>query len=194
MIRHCVAAALACAVATPLAAQGAGAAFAEAEYDCVMDPAEIVNVGSPVSGLLDEVLVRRGQRVAKGDVIARLDSEIEAATIALLETRANSTAALDAQVARRDLVATRAERTRELLEKNIASVDQMDEVSAELVASESLVRQAELDMNVARRELERARVGVEQRVIRSPIDGFVLERMQTGGEFLSQDSAVEVGS
>ncbi len=166
-------------------------ALAQTEsYDCVMDPSEIVLVGSPSSGVLESVTVSRGQKVSKDQVLAKLSSAVEIASLEVLEARANSTAAIDAQVARRDLVATRHARSVELREKNVISVDQMNEVAAELAAAESLVRQAELEQSIAKQELERARVVVEQRSIKSPIDGIVVSLNQSPGEFLPNDSHV----
>lgn len=164
--------------------------FAQETFDCVMDPAELVQVGSPVAGLLARVNVRRGQQVAVGDVIAELTSEFETATIELLEVSASSHAALDAQRARLEFIEGRFERTRELMERGVTTQDAMAEVQAELVTAQSLVAQAELEQDVAGRELERARAALDQRIIRSPIDGLVFERRLTSGEYLTSDGYV----
>jgi len=167
-----------------------GPVLAQESFDCVMDPAELVQVGSPVAGLLAQVNVRRGQQIAAGDVIAELTSEFEAATIGLLEARASSHAALDAQRARLELTQGRYERTRELMERGVTTQDAMAEVEAELVTAQSLVAQAELEQDVAARELDRARAALDQRIIRSPIDGLVFERRLTSGEYLTSDGYV----
>lgn len=159
-------------------------------FDCIMDPAETVRVGSPVSGILDSVSVKRGDRVTHGQVIARLNSSVEKATVDLLKTRASSTASIDAQKARFDLAAKRYERTKKLLARKVASEKNMEEVEAELVASRSLLRRAELDRAVAGKELIRAKAVLGLREIRSPIDGIVVERHLTAGEYVSQDSPV----
>jgi len=159
-------------------------------FDCVMDPSEVVLVSSPTGGVVAETMAGRGDRVTRGQVLARLSSDVERANVALLEARTNSTAALDAQTARRDLIKTRYERSLELRERNIISDDQLAEVTAELVASESLVRQAELDRTIAQQELDRARVILNQRTITSPIDGIVVLRNTNAGEFLAQNDYV----
>src|SRR5690606_25229478 len=41
--------------------------------DCLAEPAETVAVGSPVTGIVRQVMVGRGDRVQAGDVLARLD-------------------------------------------------------------------------------------------------------------------------
>lgn len=159
-------------------------------FDCVMDPAETVRVGSPVSGLLASVNVKRGDRVTRGEVIATLNSSIEKATVDLLTTRASSTATVEAQEARFELASKRYKRTKELLDRKVASKKDMEEVEAELVASRSLVRRAKLERAIAAKELARAKAVLVLRKIRSPIDGIVVERRLTAGEYVSQDSHV----
>jgi RND family efflux transporter MFP subunit len=169
----------------------AAPAFAQDNvFDCVMDPSQLVKVASPTAGILGEVLVSRGQRVGKGDVIAKLVSETEIQSLELLELRANSTAAIDAQTARRDLLQSRFNRQEQLLLKNIASNDSMNEITAELSESDSLLRQAELEKRMAGLEFERAKQIVDQRNIKSPIDGLVLFKRLSAGEFLASDSFV----
>lgn len=165
-------------------------AMAQESFDCVMDPAELVQIGSPVAGLLARVDISRGQQVAAGDVIAELTSEFEVATIELLEARAGSSAALDAQRARLELIQGRHQRTQELMDRGVATQDAMAEVEAELVTAQSLVAQAELEQEVAGRELARARAALDQRIIRSPIDGLVFEKRLTSGEYLTSDGYV----
>ena len=165
-------------------------AAAQESFDCVMDPSEIVLVGAPTGGILAEAKVGRGDRVEAGQVIARLSSEIEEASLKVMETRTASDAALQAQIARRDLIKTRYDRSVELRERNVISEDQFAEVSAELVAAESLVRQAEMEQAIAEQELTRARTVLEQRTIRSPIDGVVIARNTDAGEYLAQDDYV----
>ncbi len=63
-----------------------------ASFDCVVDPSLTLKLGSPVPGLLDEVEVERGDRVTKGQVVARLESAVERETVALNEAKARSSA------------------------------------------------------------------------------------------------------
>ena len=171
-------------------AQGVSAQSEGESFDCVMDPSEIVLVSSPTGGILADVSVQRGDVVEAGQVLAQLTSDIEEASVALLEARTSSDAPLQAQLARRDLVQTRYDRSQELRDRNVISQDQFAEISAELIAANSLVRQAELDQVISQQELARARAVLDQRTIRSPIDGVVVSRNNDAGEFLAQDDYV----
>lgn len=172
----------------------AGPAFSEGlnetAFDCVMDPASVIEVGAPVAGILADVNVRRGETVTEGQVIAELESSVELATIGLLETRANNDVAIRAQTARLELIQLQQQRIRTLVDRNVASAEQLQEVEAELVAAEALVAQAHLDRDIARQELARARQQLAQRTIKSPIDGVILTRNLSGGEFVASNGSI----
>lgn len=62
----------------------APAARAEAtRVDCVVEPAQKLKIGSATLGILKSVPVNRGATVKAGDIIARLDSSVEEANVAL---------------------------------------------------------------------------------------------------------------
>ncbi len=68
-----------------------GSLAATNELDCLIEPFVVVTVSSPAVGLLEEVAVDRGDIVTKGQVIAKLDSQVEAATSAVDHARARLT-------------------------------------------------------------------------------------------------------
>ncbi|MDN3720453.1 efflux RND transporter periplasmic adaptor subunit [Roseibium salinum] len=164
---------------SPLAAQS---------FDCVIDPAVVVKVGSLVPGLLSEVLIERGDYVHKGEIIARLSSETEAATVDLMSEQAASTSEIEAQEARYSLAKSRLVRTRTLAERKITSTDSLEEAIAELEVVTRELAIARMRKRIAGLELNRAKRVLEQKTIRSPIDGVVLERALFRGEYLDQDS------
>src|SRR5262245_60912934 len=58
-------------------------------FHCLMEARVIVKLGSSVTGLISEVTVDRGDTVKAGQVVARLDSGVQEAVVAV--TRARST-------------------------------------------------------------------------------------------------------
>src|SRR5262245_24740360 len=79
----------------PLIAVAAPGAAQAATFDCLIEPRLKVELAAPAAGVLKEVLVDRGDRVRKGDILARLDSAVEEATVALDKARAASEAAIE---------------------------------------------------------------------------------------------------
>jgi len=60
-------------------------------HDCVIQPFVATELGSSATGILEEFLVDRGDRVKKGMVVARLRSDLEQASLDLAKARAEST-------------------------------------------------------------------------------------------------------
>src|SRR6185295_16289622 len=69
-------------------------------FDCVIEPRLKVELAAPTAGVLSEVLVDRGDHVSKGEVVAKLDSTVEQATVELDKARAESGAAVASRRAR----------------------------------------------------------------------------------------------
>lgn len=163
---------------------------AEETFDCVMDPAVLVKVGSPVAGILESVAVARGEAVQKGDILARIDPRVEEAVAALLQARAESTAAIDAQAAQVEMLDKQRSRQQQLFDRGVVSTDQLEKVGAELELARGQLRKAELDRELAGLELARAKAALDQRVIVSPIDGIVVDRNLSAGEYAYQEAHI----
>lgn len=58
--------------------------------DCVMAPRSTIELGSAEEGILAEVLVARGDRVNKGEPVARLDTALEQLTAELARLQAET--------------------------------------------------------------------------------------------------------
>jgi RND family efflux transporter MFP subunit len=177
------------ALAIALATVATAAAAPAPSFDCVIDPSETVKVGSPITGVLAEVLVNRGDVVTHGEPLAALESNIEAATVRLNRFRAESTAKIDAQQERLKLALSRVERfgnPRGL----VVTQDKYEELQAEAhVAQQDLLREQQ-DRQLAQLELERSQATLDQRTIRSTIDGIVTEKKLSAGEFVNQEGYI----
>jgi len=156
-------------------------------FDCVIDPAVVVKVGSQVPGLLDSVLISRGDRITAGQVIATLASNVESATVALMTEQADSSSEIEAQRARLDLAEKKLARTRELVKRNISAKGDLEEAVAETEVVKRELAIAQMRKRAAELELNRAQTVLEQKTIRSPISGVVIERSLSKGEYLDQD-------
>lgn len=183
--------------ASTLSVAAALAAFALASepvhadgFDCLMDPAEVIELGSPVNGLLESVTVDRGDKVKAGDVVARLSSEVQERTVELLRVRANARTVIEAQQRQMVMIEKRYARVEQLRERGIATEDALDQAEVERIAAQSNLFQAELNQQLAERELQRAEAELSQRTIRSPVDGIIEERTLTGGEYVGNDDHI----
>src|SRR5260370_33944595 len=164
-------------------------AAAAQSFDCEVDPSEVVKLGSPITGVLAEVLVKRGDNVARGQPIAVLESTIEASTVRLNRFRAESTARIDAQEEGVKLGGWRVERTG-LPRGLVVTQDKYEELRAEArVAEQELLREQQ-ERQLAQLELERSQATLDQRTIRTTIDGIVTEKKLSAGEFVNQEGYI----
>ena len=132
-------------------------------YDCLLEPHTVVNVGSPIDGVIDVVGVDRGDFVKKGQVVAKLQSGVEEAAVGLSRARV--------EFARRKV-----ERNESLFQKQLISAQEKDEMATELKLHEQELRKDE--------EL------LALRSIVSPLDGVVVERRLSRGDLIRADKSV----
>lgn len=168
----------------------APAAAEETTLDCLANPAQKVDVGSSATGVIAAALVKRGDRVHKGDVIARLDSTIEEADVAVAAAQAEGTELQDAQQAKLDVAEANYERAKALVNSGSVTQSQLEQLQALVAVARSDLATETRRLALARIELDRARAVLSLRTIASPIDGFVVSVNTQPGEFLRQDSTL----
>ena len=162
----------------------------QSKFDCVLEPAQLVRVGSSAVGILDVVMVKRGDSVEPGQVLARLKSAVESAVVEIHRAQSGSTTRIEAQEARVEFVRKRLERGTVLWEKKMMSSDAYDELVAELaLAGHDLAREM-LGHRIAQLDYARSRIVLEELTIRSPSSGVVIEGTLSAGEFIHQDGHV----
>lgn len=166
-----------------LAAAGACAAPL-AQYDCLLEPNQTVDVSSPVIGLLDKVLVKRGQRVAKGQVLATLESRAESAAVALALHKSQMTAPTRTAESKIEFSKRKFQRRRDMSDKNLMSGQERDEAEGELKLAESELLMAGENRQMGKLEWQQQSSLLNLRTIRSPFDGVVANQYLYPGEIV----------
>jgi RND family efflux transporter MFP subunit len=144
------------------------------------------SVASKATGRLEWLGVAEGSKVARGEIIARLESQDVAAARAqaaanVTVARANiEQARAEAEEARRQL-----DRTRDLLAQNFVSQSAFDTAVARNDKARAAVNSAIAAEKAAVANLRAADVGVEQTVIRAPFDGVVLTKNANVGDTIT---------
>lgn len=148
-----------------------------------LQPVTQVDVGTEVSGTIQSVAVDFNDRVKLGEVMARLDPDQSrakerqsAAALALAK------AGVDEAQATANETGNKLRRTRDLIAKRLASPEELDtaEAAAERAVAALAVARAKVDQ--AQAQLDSDRRTLEKTVIRSPIDGIVLNRVVEPGQ------------
>lgn len=140
-----------------------------AEVPGRVDWARVVDVGTPVSGRVVRVPAEVGERVDAGQILVDLDPR----PFQIAVTRAR------VQVAGAEPRRAEAERERdraeELYDQTLLSDHERELARIEFAAADAAYQ-------VARADLERARLDLEYATVRAPTPGLILERLVEPGE------------
>jgi membrane fusion protein, multidrug efflux system len=136
---------------------------AENRFDATLQWVKRAPLSTPLSGIISEIKVDKGDVVKKGQVLARLDARAYEQEVQAAEARR--------QRARAHL----AEAKRELARVQ-ALYDQVLIASHELEQSKTALLAAEAEVADAEAALARARLELEYTQIRAPFDGRILMR------------------
>lgn len=158
------------------------ASAAAAEFDCLIEAKRTIAISGPVEALIANVRVDRGDLVRKGDVLIEFDAGVERASAELARQRAELEGSIQAREARNEFAGIKAKRRRELVKENYISQQDADEAEAERRLAEAELREARDGKRLAELEHRRASELLRQRVLTSPVNGVVLERLMHPGE------------
>lgn len=156
--------------------------------DCLIEPTQIVDLASPVTGLLDKVLIRRADRVTKGQILATLESRAEQAASEL--ARFKSVQIGPSQIAESKIEFAKRKFTRRQAmsnEKLMATQDK-DDAEAELRLAESELKVASENRQIAKLEHQQQSSLLNLRTIRSPFEGVVVDVLAYPGEVVEPGS------
>lgn len=162
------------------------------ELDGLIEPYMVVNVGSGVPGVLEAVTVDRGDFVIKGQVVANLESGVEKAAMELARARAELEATVKSRQANVDFCMRKQHRAEELYKKEVLPLSQMDEAETNRTLAELELQEALENKRLAELEFQRAIEVLKRRAIRSPIDGVVVERFLSPGEYVEQQPIMKL--
>lgn len=160
----------------------AGPAVAN-EFDCIIEARQMVDIRSPVEGLISTVAVERGEFVKKGQVVVQLESGPERASLAVAKQRADASGPLRSAEARLDLAVKKEKRAEDLARQNFISNNALEEARTERSLAESDLKIARENQKMAELEVQRATEVLNMRTLRSPVNGVVVDRYLKAGEF-----------
>lgn len=159
---------------------------------CLVEPDRVADVGSQSIGVLERLMVERGDQVVAGQVLARLTAQVERASVSVAEARSQADAELRQAMAAAELAQRKLQRAKDLLKQDFVSDQAVDQADAEYRVAEQRVSQARESQKVAQREYKLSAAQLGQREVRSPFDGIVVERYRTEGERIEREPVLRV--
>lgn len=160
--------------------------------DGVIEPGLIVKVGSPVAGILETVKVDRGDMVTAGQVLATLQSGVERATMELARARAEMESSIKAKESKLDYNLREQKRMEQLYAQALIAFEALDESRTNSALARLEVEEARENKRLAELELKRTVEVVNRMTILSPITGVVMNRHLTSGEYIENQSLLDL--
>jgi macrolide-specific efflux system membrane fusion protein len=186
-------------------AMGAGAAAREDEAEpvlerCLVSLIDEAKVPAREAGVLVELAVREGDSIAAGDVIAKIDDnqpqmEKRKAQAEHDQAKAKAQSDVDKRYAlkSRDVAVKAWEKAENAHRQSSGSVTEVerDRLKLEAEKTELQIEQANLERQLAELaaaskgvEVEAAENGIERRLLKSPLDGIVVQVFPHQGEWM----------
>jgi HlyD family secretion protein len=149
-------------------------------------PTNQVQVGSEVSGRIDAVLVDVNDRVAQGQVLARINTDVIEDQIKQQQANLNSARASVAQAgATLDVDTAQLRRLQDVYRISggkVPSKTELEAAEANVKRDRAAVASAQANVASAQAQLSSAMTNRDRAVIRSPVSGVVLARQVEPGQ------------
>ncbi len=151
-----------------------------------LEPKEYVDVGTQVSGLLDQLLVEIGDTVEQGELLAEIDPTVyESRVRNTRSTLANLQAQLTLQQAELELAKVRAERNNNLFQANAVSRDTMMASRTEVSVGEARIASTLAQLDAAQASLDGDLASLGYTKIYAPISGTVVDSSAIEGQTIN---------
>ncbi len=168
----------------PAAANSGGASVLNASGYVVALLASTVS--SQITGQIAEVVTDEGERVKKGQILARLDDQSQKAAVAKaanqLDTDQANVAKARAEL-QRDALNLR--RVQAMAAQHLTSTSDLDDAQSQVAIDKASLAAARGQLKVDRDVLDSAKIRLGYTVIRAPFAGVVTEKYAHPGEMIS---------
>jgi len=147
-------------------------------------PSEERELAFPMPGLIEEVAVKDGDLIKKGQVLAKQDTQVEQAALAKEEFLLSSNVQKEAAVEQRNLAQVKFKRAERLLKDSNGAGSQLeyDEAKLELTIAELKIKLADEETDSKRLEIVKLRKQIDRMTMVSKFDGQVRKVESEPGE------------
>jgi RND family efflux transporter MFP subunit len=159
------------------------------EYDGLIEPYAVIEIGAPAKGIVAKVMVDRSSVLEAGQVLVELESSVERAVF----EKARTMAAFDGEINLQQAQLAFAKRAHQRIKPLAAiSANEKDQAATEAKLTAYRLKKARENRILAEKERQKARASLDRRSIKSPISGVVVDRYVSPGEYVNNQPLLRV--
>ena len=154
------------------------------------EPYRSIDIAASETGILSKLLVQEGDHIEAGGLLAKLNDDVLAASLAVGKQTTESEGAIKSAKAELRMQQDRFNKLNGLFERRHASQTELDRAKSQLEIATAKVESVQDDLRIKKFEMKRIEAQLEQRRLRTPIDGVVTEIFKDEGEFVSPSDPI----
>ena len=151
------------------------------------EPIEQCIAASAEAGIIFTSSVKEGDAVRAGDTLAKINQSVLHQSLAIAKARAESTAQLDAAASQLEMTESQLNALEALVDGGHTNKFEVEQKQAEYQKANSEHRSAEDEQQLNKLEVKRIAAQIDDRIIKSPINGIVTEIHKQLGENVSSN-------
>ncbi|UCE42494.1 MAG: efflux RND transporter periplasmic adaptor subunit [Candidatus Aminicenantes bacterium] len=166
-----------------LAAIDKGTVTALVDTTGTLNPVTIVDIGSQVSGNIENIYVDFNSQVKAGQVLAELEQLNFQTKVQQNEANySSSVAALEKSKVSLENSKKKYDRAKSLFEKELLSFEEFEATETQYFSAKADLQSSEARLEQAKAQLDTSKVDLTYTIIKSPIDGVVINRNVNVGQ------------
>jgi RND family efflux transporter MFP subunit len=159
--------------------------FCAGDVDGFTEPYRTINVSAAEPGVITNLLVKEGDKVEQGQLLATLDSEVLEAAKEMGKAGMESMGRIRSASAAVELKKERLEKLQELHAAGHANPEEIMRARTEFKMAEAELLAAKEEQTIKKLEYSRIQTQIDRRKIITPIDGFVTKINKEVSEYVA---------
>ena len=146
---------------------------------------ESIDVAASEMGIVKKVHVKLGQQVRAGELLVELDASVLEASLAMAKAKATSSARIKAAEVEYATMEKRFDKLTELLDRGAGRPEEVEKARANADVAKHNIAALKEELEVLSFQVKELEAKIEERKIRSPLDGIIISVHKKQGEHVS---------
>src|SRR3954453_22174522 len=146
-------------------------------------PSEERKIAFAGQGIVKDVMVKEGDPITVGQVLAKQDDEADQAELQRLAIDANSTSRVEAAEADLKAKTAKYKRLKEALDRHASNAGEVEEAENDMVRADKQLAVSHEELDQAKLKYREQQIKCDRMQLKSPVNGFVQKLVLGAGEY-----------